>query len=110
MNPQLDACMWDLEIQGKTAIIVAVDGVVRGVLGLADTAKSEAYSTIRALYALKIDVWMVSCCFWSCVVCSVCIWCMHGVYLVLCVVLFVSVSSCFQCVTVVFPISCDSHF
>lgn len=53
--------MWDLQIQGKTAICVAVNNVVVGVLGIADTAKEEAYSTIRALHALKIDVWMVRC-------------------------------------------------
>lgn len=52
--------MWDLEIQGKTAVCVAVDGVIRGLLGVADTAKPEAYSTIRALQAMGMDVWMVS--------------------------------------------------
>ncbi len=55
----LDAAMWDLEIQGKTAVCVAVDGAIRGVLGLSDTAKPEAYSTIRALRAMGMDVWMV---------------------------------------------------
>ncbi len=59
LSPQLDATMWDLQIQGKTAICVAVNQVIVGVLGLADTAKEEAYSTIRALHALNIDVWMV---------------------------------------------------
>ena len=62
MSSLLDAAMWDLEIQGKTAVCVALDGVVRGVLGLADTAKPEAYSTLRALAMLGIDVWMVSEC------------------------------------------------
>jgi high-affinity K+ transport system ATPase subunit B len=51
--------MWDLEVQGKTAVCVAVDGAVRGLLGLADTAKAEAYSTIQALRRMNIDVWMV---------------------------------------------------
>eukprot|EP01032_Pedospumella_encystans_P007845 gene7845-9354_t len=60
LSPQLDATMWDLQIQGKTAICVAVNNVIVGVLGIADTAKEEAYSTIRALHALKIDVWMVT--------------------------------------------------
>jgi Cu+-exporting ATPase len=52
--------MWDLEIQGKTAVCVAVDGAIRGILGLADTAKAEAFSTIKALQAMGLDVWMVS--------------------------------------------------
>jgi cation transport ATPase len=59
MGPLLDATMWDLEIQGKTAVCVALDGSIRGVLGLADTAKPEAYSTIRALQGMHMDVWMV---------------------------------------------------
>lgn len=59
MTSLVDAAMWDLEIQGKTAVCVAVDGAVRGVLGLADTAKPEAYSTIKALAVLGMDVWMV---------------------------------------------------
>lgn len=59
MSSLVDAAMWDLEIQGKTAVCVAVDGVVKGVLGLADTAKPEAYSTIKALGVLGMDVWMV---------------------------------------------------
>jgi high-affinity K+ transport system ATPase subunit B len=64
MGPLLDATMWDLEIQGKTAVCVALDGSIRGVLGLADTAKPEAYSTIRALQGMHMDVWMVrSICF-----------------------------------------------
>jgi high-affinity K+ transport system ATPase subunit B len=64
MGPLLDATMWDLEIQGKTAVCVALDGTIRGVLGLADTAKPEAYSTIRALQGMHMDVWMVrSICF-----------------------------------------------
>jgi high-affinity K+ transport system ATPase subunit B len=60
VSPLLDAAMWDLEIQGKTAVCVAVDGTIRGVLGLADTAKAEAFSTIKALRAMGLDVWMVS--------------------------------------------------
>jgi cation transport ATPase len=64
MGPLLDATMWDLEIQGKTAVCVALDGSIRGVLGLADTAKPEAYTTIRALQGMHMDVWMVrSICF-----------------------------------------------
>jgi hypothetical protein len=43
VSPLLDAAMWDLEIQGKTAVCVAVDGAIRGVLGLADTAKGGGF-------------------------------------------------------------------
>ena len=57
-----DAAMWDLEIQGKTAMLVAVDGAIRGLLGVADTPKPEAFSTVRALVAMGMDVWMVRKC------------------------------------------------
>ncbi len=48
----VDSAMWDLEVQGKTAVCVAVDGKILGVLGVADIAKSEAQSTIHALRGL----------------------------------------------------------
>lgn len=71
MNSLVDAAMWDLEIQGKTAVCVAVGGVVRGVLGVADTAKAEAYSTIKALGVLGMDVWMVRTNYYLCAICCV---------------------------------------
>lgn len=56
----VDSVMWDLEVQGKTAVCVAVDGAVVGVLGIADSAKPEALSTVRALRGLGVDVWMLT--------------------------------------------------
>lgn len=52
--------MWDLEVQGKTAVCVALEATVLGVLGIADSVKSEAYTTIAALRSMGIDVWMVT--------------------------------------------------
>ncbi|KAJ1422638.1 HAD-like domain-containing protein [Ochromonadaceae sp. CCMP2298] len=52
--------MWNLEVQGKTAVCVAVGGAVVAVLGIADTPKAEAHSTIKALLAMGLDVWMIT--------------------------------------------------
>ena len=52
--------MWNLEVQGKTAVCVALDGAVLGVLGIADVPKPESLLTVKALQNMNIDVWMVT--------------------------------------------------
>jgi Cu+-exporting ATPase len=56
----VDSAMWDLEVQGKTAVCVVLDSCIVGILGIADTPKPEAFSTISALRSMGIDVWMVT--------------------------------------------------
>jgi P-type Cu+ transporter len=60
LGPLIDSTMWDIEIQGKTAVCVAFNSMVIGVLGIADVIKPEALSTISALKARGIDLWMVT--------------------------------------------------
>lgn len=60
VNAVADAAMWNLEIQGKTAVCVAVNQEVYGVLGLADVPKREADSAVRTLRAMGIDIWMLT--------------------------------------------------
>ena len=55
-----DAAMWNLEIQGKTAVCVALQGQIFGVLGIADVPKAEADSAVRTLRAMGIDIWMLT--------------------------------------------------
>lgn len=55
-----DSAMWNLEIQGKTAICVALNGQVFGVLGLSDVPKPEADTAVRTLKSMGIDVWMLT--------------------------------------------------
>jgi Cu+-exporting ATPase len=47
-------------VQGKTAICVSLGSQIVGIIGIADTAKPEAYSTIMALRSLNIDIWMLT--------------------------------------------------
>jgi Cu+-exporting ATPase len=46
--------------EAKTAVLVAVDGAVRGVIAIADTVKPEAAAAVRMLRDLGIDVWMIT--------------------------------------------------
>jgi cation transport ATPase len=44
--------MWNIEVQGKTAVCVALNQKILGVLGIADRPKREALLTITALRAM----------------------------------------------------------
>ena len=57
---RVDTAMWDLEVQGKTAVCVAVDNDLIGIIGIADKPKRDAFSTLSALFSLGIDIWMVT--------------------------------------------------
>jgi P-type Cu+ transporter len=49
-----------LESAGKTAMLVAIDGVVAGILGVADTVKVGSAEAIARLQAQGIAVWMIT--------------------------------------------------
>ena len=50
----------ELSAQGKTPILVAVDGRPAGVLAVADTVKADSAAAIAALHRLGIDVVMIT--------------------------------------------------
>jgi Cu+-exporting ATPase len=52
--------MGDLERQGKTAMLVAVDGRLVGVIADADTVKETAQRAVTDLRARGLDVWMIT--------------------------------------------------
>jgi Cu+-exporting ATPase len=45
---------------GQTAVIVAVDGRVAGLLAIADPVKAEATAAVRELVGAGIEVWLVT--------------------------------------------------
>lgn len=49
-----------LAAQGKTLSVMAVDGKIAGVIGVADTIKSSSKKTITALKALGLEVAMIT--------------------------------------------------
>ncbi len=49
-----------MQQQGKTAMVVAVDGAIQGVVGVADTVKPSSAEAIAALHALGLRVVMLT--------------------------------------------------
>jgi P-type Cu+ transporter len=49
-----------LQSQGQTAVVVALDGVVAGVIGIADTVKDGSREAVAALKAAGLDVVMIT--------------------------------------------------
>jgi len=49
-----------LEGEGKTAVLVAVDGEVIGVVAVADTVKPESREAVEALGDRGIETWMIT--------------------------------------------------
>jgi Cu+-exporting ATPase len=49
-----------LEAAGKTAILLAVDGTIEGLMGLADALKPSSAAAVRALQKLGLDVVMLT--------------------------------------------------
>jgi Cu+-exporting ATPase len=52
--------LFELEDQGKTAMILAVDGQVAGLLAVADTVKETSAAAVKALKDLEIRVYMLT--------------------------------------------------
>ncbi|WP_226012904.1 heavy metal translocating P-type ATPase [Halomicrobium salinisoli] len=55
-----EATMDELEREGKTAMLVAVDGRLVGVLADADTVKESAERAVASLRDRDLDVWMIT--------------------------------------------------
>lgn len=49
-----------LEEEGKTAMLIAVDGVYAGIVAVADTIKESSKEAINRLINMGIDVWMIT--------------------------------------------------
>src|SRR5439155_6254740 len=58
--PAAESILHTMEDAGKTAMILAVDGKVEGVLAVADTLKEHSVEAVRALKAMGIEVVMLT--------------------------------------------------
>jgi Cu+-exporting ATPase len=58
--PAVDAKIDGLERQGKTVMILSVDGRIVGLIGVADTLKPSAANAVSALKKLNVSVIMVT--------------------------------------------------
>ncbi|KJE27537.1 copper-translocating P-type ATPase [Geobacillus kaustophilus] len=52
--------MVELEKQGKTAMLVAIDGELAGIIAVADTVKESSKEAIQTLKQMGIDVYMAT--------------------------------------------------
>ncbi|GCE10603.1 heavy metal translocating P-type ATPase [Tengunoibacter tsumagoiensis] len=48
------------EVQGKTAMLVALDGALAGAVAVADTVKAGSVEAIQTLHAQGLSVWMMT--------------------------------------------------
>ncbi|HWQ83356.1 MAG TPA: copper-translocating P-type ATPase, partial [Anaerolineales bacterium] len=56
LEPEIDR----LQNEAKTAILVAIDGSLQGVIGVADTVKAGSLEAIASLHALGLEVVMIT--------------------------------------------------
>jgi len=56
----LEAQLSALEAQGKTAMLVALDGKPAGIVAVADTLKTGSVEAIQQLHAQGLAVWMIT--------------------------------------------------
>ena len=49
-----------LAAEGKTVVLVAVDGTLAGVIAIADTVKPEAAEAVRRLREMGVEIWMIT--------------------------------------------------
>ena len=49
-----------LEKQGKTAMLVAIDGVIGGIIAVADTVKDSSKQAIEELKEMDIEIYMIT--------------------------------------------------
>ncbi|MFL0802737.1 MAG: heavy metal translocating P-type ATPase [Agarilytica sp.] len=57
---EMEETLTALEVQGKTAMLVAIDKQAAGVVAVADTIKDDSKSAIKAMHDLNIHVVMVT--------------------------------------------------
>ena len=49
-----------LETEGKTAILIALDGAIRGIIAIADTLKESTKDAIKAFKDMKLNIVMIT--------------------------------------------------
>ncbi|KAM8953948.1 copper-transporting ATPase 1 isoform 2-T2 [Pelodytes ibericus] len=56
LKKETDVLMSEHELKGRTAVLVAVDGVLCGLIAIADTVKPEAALAVHTLRSMGLDV------------------------------------------------------
>jgi Cu+-exporting ATPase len=50
----------ELEAQGKTVMLISIDGEVKGAIAVADTLKEGAKEAIKELKKMGLEIWMIT--------------------------------------------------
>lgn len=59
-SPEVEAVLRQFEVQGKTAVVVASNRAVLGVIAVADTPRESSIEAIKSLHDLNIETLMLS--------------------------------------------------
>ncbi|KAM5181761.1 copper-transporting ATPase 2 [Mantella aurantiaca] len=60
ISHDVDDAMTSHEMKGQTAVLVAIDGVLCGMIAIADTVKQEAALAVHTLKAMGVDVVLIT--------------------------------------------------
>ncbi|KAJ8785526.1 hypothetical protein J1605_007123 [Eschrichtius robustus] len=60
VTSDISDAMTDHETKGQTAILVAIDGVLRGMIAIADAVKQEAALAVHTLKSMGVDVVLIT--------------------------------------------------
>ncbi|XP_043927608.1 copper-transporting ATPase 2 [Protopterus annectens] len=60
ISADVDDAMSNHEMKGQTAILVAIDGTLRGMIAIADTVKPEAALAVHTLKNMGVDVVLIT--------------------------------------------------
>ncbi|RIO38688.1 copper-translocating P-type ATPase [Staphylococcus pasteuri] len=60
LSNHIESKMTDWESNGKTAMLIAINGVYQGLIAVADTIKDNAIESIRRLHDMNINVVMLT--------------------------------------------------
>ncbi|XP_071990625.1 copper-transporting ATPase 2 isoform X2 [Engystomops pustulosus] len=60
ISSDVDEAMTSHEMKGQTAVLVAIDGLLCGMIAIADTVKQEAALAVHTLKAMGVDVVLIT--------------------------------------------------
>ncbi|KAF1787948.1 P-type ATPase, subfamily IB [Phytophthora cactorum] len=60
ISDKMRAQMHELELEGKTVVVVCVENKLVGVIALADAPRPEAAAVVKHLKSMGLDVWLIT--------------------------------------------------
>lgn len=60
ISPDLEEKMEALEKEGKTVMLMAANGQLRGIIAVADTLKENSHKAVGLLQKMGLEVWMIT--------------------------------------------------